>query len=210
MNKIGSTEYYEAYAKISLIDLYNNKLIKAKIIGKESPDIQDDINEIGIEVTRADSNQDCMATTISNRYFGKNLDFATIDKNVKKNFRNFHGILQHAGCINYISSSKGLVDIQTYRDNIKECIIKKSKKFKKNYKKFRENDLYIFIGFCLEYHDILAIIEDIDLNDIPFNYIFINCIDSLYIYSKNDGIVKKEIEKNKLAYYKKEALNYTE
>lgn len=34
MLRIGTKEYYEAYAKISLIDIYNKKLISAKTIGK--------------------------------------------------------------------------------------------------------------------------------------------------------------------------------
>ena len=69
MPKIGTTEYYEAYAKISLSDIYNKKLRMSKVKDRESPDIQDDLNNIGIEVTRSSSKEECIADSISNNFF---------------------------------------------------------------------------------------------------------------------------------------------
>ena len=84
---MGSKEYYEKYAKISLVIVYNKKLINAEL--KDKPDIQDKVNDIGIEVTRSELNQECLADSISNKMFGKELSIEEIKLRVSNEFKTF-------------------------------------------------------------------------------------------------------------------------
>lgn len=210
MLKIGSNDYYEAYAKISLIDIYNKKLISSKVIGVESPDIQDDINDIGIEVTRSSTNEECITDSISNTFFNKGYTLDELKSNIDKKFKSFKGTVGRIDNYNYISSSVGLVDTNIIFDKIKTQIIIKSEKFNNHYKKFKENDLYIFCGdSILNICDVQMIMNDLKNIEFPFDNIFINGIDKIFICNKNT-IITKNINYNKLKYYKSAALNYTE
>lgn len=210
MPKIGTKKYYEAYAKISLIDIYNKKLKSAKTTDKESPDIQDDLNNIGIEVTRSSSKIKCIVDSISNNLFNKGYKLDELKSIINKNYKSFNGNIGQIDNINYISPHKGLINNSTILKNIKNSIIKKSKLFYDHYKIYNENDLYIFTGdSTLNICDIQEIIDNLQNAKIPFNKIFINCIDKIFIWDK-DSIVQKNINIEKLKYYKLEAINYRE
>lgn len=210
MPKIGSKEYYEVYAKISLIDIYNKELISAKIINCESPDIQDEKNNIGIEVTRSSSNTECIADSISNNLFNNSYKLDELKSKIKEKYKSFNGSIEQIDNFTYISPYKGLTNISTTLENIKNRIIKKSKLFYNHYKKYNENDLYIFTGnSTLNISDMKKVIDNLQNIKIPFDKIFINCIDKIFIWNKK-SIVQKEINTEKLKYYKLEAINYKE
>lgn len=210
MPKIGSKEYYEVYAKISLIDIYDKKLISAKIINCESPDIQDERNNIGIEVTHSSSNTECIADSISNNLFNKGYKLDELKSKIKEKYKSFNGSIGQIDNFTHISPSKGLTNISTTLENIKSRIIEKSKLFYNHYKKYNENDLYIFTGYSiLNISDIKKVIDDLQNIKIPFDKVFINCIDKIFIWNKKN-IVQKEINTEKLKYYKLEAINYKE
>ncbi len=210
MLKIGTKEYYEAYAKISLIDIYNPRLNNAKILGVESPDIQDDSNDIGIEVTRSSTNTECMADAIANNFFNRNLSLSSLKKEVSAKFKTFQGEIGQIDGVNYVSPSKGLTDTKIELDNIKKSIKIKSRKFQKNYKKFQENDLYIFTGDSfIEKYDIEDIMKDKDVYANPFDTIFINCIDKIFVCTSKE-FKEIMISEENLKKYKKDALNYME
>ena len=210
MLRIGTKEYYEAYAKISLIDIYNKKLISAKTIGKESPDIQDDLNNIGIEVTRSSSNAECMTDAITNNLFNKGYKLDELKSLINKKYKSFNGSIGQIDNFNYISPYKGLISTSTTIENIKNRIIEKSKLFYDHYKIYNENDLYVFTGnSTLNICDIQEVIDNLQNIKIPFDKIFINCIDKIFILNKND-IVQKNINTEALRNYKSEAINYKE
>lgn len=210
MPRIGTKEYYEAYAKISLIDIYNKKLVSAKIINKESPDIQDNLNNIGIEVTLSSSNIECITNSISNNLFNKGYKLLELKNKISEKYKSFNGSIGQVDNINYISPYKGLINTSTFLENIKKCIVKKSELFYDHYKIYSENDLYIFTGNAtLDIYDIQKVIDNLQNVKIPFNKIFINCMDKLFICDKNN-IIKKSISTEKLKYYKLEAINYKE
>lgn len=210
MPRIGTKEYYEAYAKISLIDIYNKKLVSAKIINKESPDIQDNLNNIGIEVTLSSSNIECITNSISNNLFNKGYKLVELKNKINEKYKTFNGSIGQIDNINYLSPYKGLINTSTILENIKKCIVKKSKLFYDHYKIYSENDLYIFTGNAtLDIYDIQKVIDNLQNVKIPFNKIFINCMDKLFIWDQNN-IIQKNINTEKLKNYKLEAINYKE
>lgn len=210
MPKIGTKEYYEAYAKISLIDIYNKNLTSSKTINKESPDIQDDINDIGIEVTQSATNEECISNSIANNLFHKNYNLDELKNEIAKKYKTFNGYIGRVQNCNYVSPYKGLVSTSKFCERIKNRIIEKSKLFHDHYKKYSENDLYIFTGnSLLNIQDIQETINDLKDFKIPFNNIFINCLDKIFICNKNN-IIQKNIDADKLKYYKSEAINYKE
>ncbi len=210
MPKIGTTKYYEAYAKISLIDIYKKDLTSSKTINKESPDIQDDINDIGIEVTRSATNAECIADSITNNVFHKNHNLDELKNEITKKYKSFNGEVGRIQNCNYISPHIGLVNTSIFYERIKDRIIEKSKLFYDHYKKYSENDLYIFTGnSLLNIEDIQKIIDELKDFKIPFNNIFINCLDKIFICNKNN-VIQKDITEDKMKYYKSEAINYKE
>ena len=138
---IGDKKYYENYARISIIEIYNKNLINAKL--KDKPDIQDEINNIGIEVTRSELKNECIATSITNKFFGKNLSLSELELCIKRDFKTFDGTIGEIDGVNYISPSKGMIDYKVKIDKIVASIIKK-----KNLKKIILNlrkMIYIFL-----------------------------------------------------------------
>ena len=201
MVKIGEKEYYESYARITLIDIYNKKL-KQSILD-DKPDIQDFINNIGIEVTRAIPNEIGITDSIVNETFGKNMKIEDIQEKIKKKFKSFSGEIGSIDEINYIAPYKGMVDTTTLKQKIVDSIKEKNKK-SVNYKKFKENDLYIFTeNSFLDIDDISEIINN--AANKCFDIIFINCIDSIYICSSSK-IEKIKIKNMKLACYKNKTM----
>lgn len=202
---IGDKKYYENYARISLIEIYNKNLINAKL--KDKPDIQDEINNIGIEVTRSELKNECIASSITNKFFGKNLSLSELELCIKRDFKTFDGAIGEIDGVNYISPSKGMIDYRVKIDKIVASIIKKAKKFEKNYTKFKENDLYIFtVDSCITYSDIEKVMENEAIKKCPFDNIFINCIDKIYICNKRN-IKEIKISSVQLRKFKKEAIN---
>ena len=178
--KIGSKEYFEKYAKMSLVDVYNKKLTNAEL--KDKPDIQDKENDIGIEVTRSELNQECLADSISNKIFDKELSIEEIKLRVSKKFKTFNGTIGEIDGVKYISPFKGMIDYKTKLDRIIHSIEDKTQKFEENYTKFNENDLYIFTNdACITYGDIEKVIYNKRIDNCPFDVIFINCIDKIYM-----------------------------
>ena len=201
--KIGSNEYYEKYAKISLTNVYSKKLANAEL--KDNPDIQDKVNDIGIEVTRSELNQECLADSISNKTFGKKLSIEEIKLRVSNEFKTFNGTLGKIEGVNFISPFNGMIDYKTKLDRIVCAIESKTEKFKHNYTKFNENDLYIFTNdSCITYSDIEKVINDKKIEKCPFDVIFINCIDKIYI-CKNKQINEISISDDQLRNFKIEA-----
>ena len=57
--------------------------------------------------------------------------------------------------------------------------------------------------------DIQEVTDNLKTVKIPFNKIFINCIDKIFVLNKTD-IVQKNIDTEALRNYKSEAINYKE
>lgn len=82
--------------------------------------------------------------------------------------------------------------------------------FYDHYKIYNENDLYVFTGnSTLNICDIQEVIDNLQNVKIPFDKIFINCIDKIFILNKND-ILQKNINTEALRNYKSKAINYKE
>ena len=208
--KIGTKEYYEAYAKISLVNVYKECLSESKIMNKESPDIQDEINNIGIEVTGSQTNEMCMANSIANKTFNNNYSLDELKNEAKKISKTFSGEIGNIDDINYISPYKEMIDMEFVLNNIKKAIINKIELFYDHYKHFNENNLYIFTGDAtININDIEIIMKDISKINNPFYIIFINCIDKIFVCQSN-SVKELLITNNQLKIFKKNALNYFE
>ena len=208
MLEVGSKKFFEAYAKISLIDIYNPELKNAELL--ECPDIQDCTNSIGVEVTAIPNKQRFMAAKIAKKCFNKELDLDDINAIVSEDFKSFNGVIFELEGRKYISSSKGYEDFSGKIDSIAEIILKKVDKFNNNYKRFNENDLYIFCHNAnFTVNDITKIVERIDLNAFPYNKVFFNCIDKIYLFDLKQ-VNQINISLEKLEKYKQCAINYSD
>lgn len=139
-----TTFEYELFAPVSLLRLYPslvNNLVKG-----ESPDWQDDIRGIGLEVVRAENQQIGFTKYFSNKYHGKSLDDIPPEEINKlgdiPRFRN--------GKLYSVSLSGGLVDGNTH---IKIAAEKAKDKLdllnREHFKRFDRNCLYIFLTASL-------------------------------------------------------------
>lgn len=151
-----------------------------------------------------------MTDAITNNLFNKGYKLDELKSLINKKYKSFNGSIGQIDNFNYISPYKGSISTSTTIENIKNRIIEKSKLFYDHYKIYNENDLYIFTGnSTLNICDIQEVIDNLQNIKIPFDKIFINCIDKIFILNKND-IVQKNIDTEALRNYKSEAINYKE
>lgn len=197
MDKKYSSSYFEEYARLTLLDIAPEWA--TNLVRSDRPDLQNDADSIGIEVTSSTPGIQREISAYGNRMLGKEITQKEIDC--------FHGeFFCEQGKVCAFSPTKGLCTIQ-YVKEISDSICAKISKAK-NYKQFGINGLYIFTGTSL--------IDDVDLEELAaldvmryYDFVYLNCIDIIYRF-QNKSYEKFEISNERLVFYKKEALKITE
>lgn len=202
-------KYFEKYAILSLAWYVDSRLDIILLDDKnyESPDFQSELLDIGIEVVQTITAKEGEENFIVNKYFGKGLKAKDIiekaedrfGSKIKGKISNFHGIAVY-------SHSKRLVNFNIHLKLINEKVRQKTQKLNDNYKRFRENWLYIFSHEShINEYDIKTVCGNwFNFEGNSFNVIIINCIDTIYVVS-NKEIKSFELNNEELKKLKKEA-----
>ena len=195
--------YYEKYALLTIVDCLKLNLNNFRLSDK--PDIRNDVDSIGIEVTRAITTHQGYTNALSSKYFGKGKSGSSIKEKIEEEHPNFKG---YVGLIDgetvFISSSKGLTDTQNRLNVAKQSILDKERK-RHSYKLFDRNYLYVFLGTAIfSEYEITDFLSDL-AKEVKFDGIFMNCIDKIGFH-KPEGNNIFSISDQKLKKYKVGAL----
>lgn len=166
----------EIYAKLllSITDLPQHFELSDK------PDLQNIIDDIGIEVTRAETTEEGQFRHLWCQHVGKGLssnEFKEKLRNPKYKQQvipNCDGMAADLHC--------GLMDdfIIQFMDHL----YKKSKKFNQ-YTKFKQNGLFVFTDIYFRYEEIHKIQNKIKESDLRFDFYIIFTQEELYIIDSN-------------------------
>ena len=186
-------EYHEEYARLTLGFLLPYSI--NNFFCTDKPDIQNEADSIGIEVTWAGTQDHMKSQSYGYKYLG-------LIPSLKER-SNFMGeFYSKEGKVYGFSPTKCLISPSDVTINgIKTAIIKKIKKCR-SYSKFNEMGLYCYIDYS---------INDIELKDImkleisPFNFLMVNTMNEIYLI-KNNTYKCHKITGNELARIKKQAL----
>ena len=178
--------YYEKYALLCLAKCIDKKLEKLLSCKAESPDWQSEEYNIGIEVVNSMSSQKGELNFFISKHFNQHKSGEFIKKCIKKENPKLEKFFHTVENVSYVETD---FSGKTIRNNICSTIKKKVKLLNSNYKKFKNNWLFVFAHYSLEKEEILDIISTmqnyISDYDIFFDRIFVNCIDTLYVIDKN-------------------------
>lgn len=202
MVKIYTNIYYEEYARLSLQYLpsfnYNH------FVCHDKPDLQNKVDNIGIEVTRLISFKEAEYESVIREIFGKNLTYDDIKDNKKLNSPKFMGRIYNINNVIANSYGKGLRNTDAYIIQCIECIKRKCQKMK-TYKRFNKNGLYIFMETAIGIEYLTRAYQFIDELSQSFDFYIFNFIDTLQLYDLKSG-QSSQFEVSKLNILKKEAL----
>lgn len=191
--KVYDKIYTEIYAVLSLELIspgYADGFIKS-----ESPDWQNTIKNIGLEVARAESKHNGYTNNLVNAYLGKNRNDIP-----QKIIDDFQGDLSFSdnGKLSIISDSKGLVDGKRHITfALDETTNKLNLLNKPHFHVFRENGLYLFLTNEICGSDLNLFLEG--LNDllrkyrIRFDIIYLCDNVSLYKIVVKEAAVHKHL-----------------
>ena len=119
--------YFEKYALLSIVDCLQLDLENFQLLDK--PDLQNDTDSIGVEVTRAITQHVGFTNALTNKHFGKGKSGKLIKQEIEKMFPDFKGsVMVIPGDIATISSSKGMDDTQNRLVVAENSIMEKSSK----------------------------------------------------------------------------------
>lgn len=173
-------KYFERYARLSL--QYLPFLDYQKFNCDDNPDLQNETDSIGIEVTRLILPQKAEYESIINRIMGKGLKYDDIKNDERIKPPRFKGKIHNINGIITSYYGKGLTNTDSYVTECIECIKKKCQKMKK-YKKFDKKGLYIFMETAIGTEYLTKVYQQIDKIDNGFDFYLFNFIDTLYLYN---------------------------
>ncbi len=187
--------YWEEYARLSLSVLFPE--FHNHFFVSDKPDLQNNIENIGIEVTNATPEEYRERDAYATKYYGK----MPTDKEIT----NFQGefFFDKNGVVIGSSPTRGLVTPINYIDI--NHIIEEKKKKANNYTKFRTLGIYIFSPLFLLDTDVETISS---MDTTPFDFLIINCQDVLYYIDKGE-IKTNDISSEQMCLFKREALRYS-
>ena len=172
MNK----KYSEEYARLTLQFCGFNKDNFENI---NKPDLQNNIDGIGIEVTQAISSDEGYFINICNKYFGKNMSPKEFKQKADVKSDKFKGVVfDNPGplTISRLSYSRG-DSIEIIRERIIEKI-----NLSEKYKKFQNLGLYIFALYVWPSQEIEMKKEIYKINICPFNFVIIMTSFNMFIF----------------------------
>ena len=190
-------KYYEKYAGLTLDIIFPK--FKNNWCYLDKPDLQNEINDIGIEVTMAKSQTIGKIEAYGYEHLGNKVSQKEID-----NFRGEFFIDKKTSKVYAFSPTKGLVT-HKHIENIQGALQKKKLKFASNeYKKYKQNGLYIFLVCVLNKNEINSLKN---IAHAPFDFVILNCIDGIHYWS-NQTVDSYKVSNEQLTEYKKKALEY--
>lgn len=180
-------EFYEKYALASLKffyeDKYNNFFLS------ECPDIQNDIDSIGIEVTRGISEYEGKFSRLSFECMEKNLPLDQRFFRANRMFRkNFLGVMHENNAFFIADPQNGEDSYELHIKKIIEKIKIKIEKLNKLYKKFDWNCLYVFSEYPLKFRHIWVLADLMNADSLNnYDVYFVNALDRLYVINARDN-----------------------
>ena len=185
--------YYERYAELTLYNVFPEW--KSHFSRSDRPDLQNVIDNIGIEVTSSTP-----SIIRENLSYGAKLLGGKVSKKEEERYRG-ELFLTSERDVYAFSPTRGLIDADLSPEII-SAISHKCSKWK-GYKEYSKRGLYIFSGTSLFDKEMLKKIEESESFSF-FQIVFINALDRLYYY--DDGWKEKEFTDEELADFKKKAL----
>lgn len=179
--------FFERYAKISLEFFYKDKI--ENFVFSECPDLQNEKDNIGIEVTRGISEYEGKVARLANECISMNL---ALDKKISRAtqmFRkNFLGVIHESGGFVIADPENGDNSYELHLRQILEKIKIKIEKLHKLYKKYDWNCLYIFSEFPLKPKQIWVLADIMNgENYTDYDLYFINAMDCIYVINARDN-----------------------
>ena len=173
--------FYEKFAHKSLGFFYGDKI--ANFIYGESPDLQNETDNIGIEVTRGISQYEAKFIRLSTESIENNLNLQERFERANRMFRkNFLGVIHESNGFVIADPQNGDRGYEIHVIQILEKIKIKIEKLHKLYKKFNTNCLYIFSEFPMQKNQIWVLTDIMNAENMnDYDLYFINAIDRLYI-----------------------------
>ncbi len=176
-------DYYECYAKLVLERYFQDRYSSLRIADK--PDLIDEENDIGVEVTSADSEKRREAINLF-----ANMPYYSFEKQEKAKERMGQLGEPYQGIVQCWSTN--------YSDRLDErhpimiffrAVEKKVKTLNKNnYRKLGRYDLFVYSEFLLRDHILTEItdkINEINNEDLKYSFIYLFLQNCIYEYSLN-------------------------
>ena len=194
MNKYNKY-YYERYAKLTLENAFPKW--KSHFLKVDRPDLQNETENIGIEVTSSTPAQIREAYSYGAKLLGRKVSSEEEEK--------FWGnlFLTPERVAFAYSATKGLVDSDISPQIISAIAHKRDVWIEKGYKDFQIRGVYVFIGTSIIDEEMLEKVEKSEAFSF-FQIAFINAMDRIYYYQ--DGWKQKAFSDEELAEFKKKAL----
>lgn len=179
--------FYEKYANASLKFFYGEN--HENFVLSESPDLQNEKDNIGVEVTRGISEYEGRLSRLANECMEQNLSLDKRVKRANKMFRkNFLGMVHEN--LGFViadpenSNDCGEIHVRQILDKIKI----KSAKLENLYKRFEWNCLYVFAEYPLKSKHIWILADLLTAEQLnKYDIYFINALDRVYIINaRND------------------------
>lgn len=188
--------YFEEYARLTLKFVFPYP--QENFFCADKPDIQNKIDEIGIEVTRTESKTIIEREKYGSRFMGK--------KPTEKEIKNFGGefLFHENGTVHGFSPTIGMTDPHVFED-ISFALKAKKKKFD-SYIKFKKMGLYCFNNWFDGKLDMNKILS---LDMLPFDFFIIICNDTIYML-ENGKYRYCVLSSDQLSNIKKTAKIYSE
>lgn len=193
MNKYDK-HYFERYAELTLYGIFPEW--NSHFTRSDRPDLQNEIDDIGIEVTSSTPTRIREVAAFGAKLLGGKVSIKDEEK-----FRGELYLTPERIAYAY-SPTKGLVDADRCPEIVAAIAQKRS--IWKDYKDFCTRGIYIFTGTSLIDDKMLRKIEK--SGAFPFfHMVFINAIDRIY-YKDNGNWKMKEFTDEELSEFKKQAL----
>lgn len=202
--QIFDTQYEENYARLTLKYIYPKTHFN--FICDDKPDIQNNVEKIGIEVTIATSEHEAISNAFFNKICGKNLSIKEITQLALKMYhcKNKEELPCYVND-GVFSPSKGLITPAAFLQNIINASKSKQAKMD-NYNKesWKQIGLYLFTLMYFEEYEIISILPELVVSS-DFDFYIINVLGDLYYIHKNAKYNKYIISDDDLKIFKKNA-----
>ena len=180
-------EFYEKYALASLKFFYEER--HQNFYLSECPDIQNEKDNIGIEVTRGISEYSGKFSRLYQECIENNLPLEQRFTRANRMFRkNFLGVIHENNAFVIADPQNGEDYSELHIREIVEKVKIKTEKFEKLYKKFEWNCLYIFSEYPLKSKHIWILADLLNAENLTkYDLYFINALDRIYVINSRDN-----------------------
>ena len=195
--KFMSKIYFEKYAQLTLgLTEFGKCFVLA-----DKPDLQDTEQDIGIEVVLVETKDEGIKRSVWNIYAGTGITSDEFrDKFKREDFK--QSVIPNCPFMAMCGRSGDAKDLIS---EMLDIISKKNEKFS-DYKKFKSNGLYLFNRHMFP-EQIQDLQNLIDYEKFVFDFYVINCINKLYVFSK-EAIKEYDISHETMGLFKRLSLEH--